>query len=170
MFAVLSSNDGVVDADGTQAPQPAEDPPAPQRVVVVDDDLPLRGLMRRLLEADGGFQVVGEAGDGFQALDVVTAEQPDIVLLDLMMPGLDGRAVLPGLVTRSPRSMVVVVSTLSAENEAAGTFAAGAFAYLEKTVLGPGFSGQLRELRQLFDRALEGETVWVPNGPRRVRR
>jgi DNA-binding NarL/FixJ family response regulator len=156
--------------DASAVDEGAVDERTVHSVMVVDDDPPLRGLMRRLLEADGGFDVTGEAGDGFVALDVIAETTPDIVLLDLMMPGLDGRAALPRLVHRSPRSMIVVVTTLSAETEADQTFAAGAFAYLEKSLLGPGFAHEVRELRQLFDRALAGETVWVPNGPRRVRR
>lgn len=138
-------------------------------VVVVDDDAPLRRLVTHLLHTDGGFRVVGEADDGHHAIDVVTDAQPDIVLLDLNLPGLDGRAALPTIARAAPQSMITVLSAISADDEAATMFGVGAFAYLEKSVLRHGFADDVRELRRLFERGLEGRTVWLPDGPSRVR-
>ena len=138
-------------------------------VVVVDDDAVLRGLVTHLLHADGGFKVVGEATDGRDAVQVVTDAQPDVVLLDLNMPELDGRLALPTIARAAPGSMITVLSAVSSDDEATTMFGVGAFAYLEKSVLRRGFADDVRELRRLFERALEGQTVWVPNGPSRVR-
>jgi DNA-binding NarL/FixJ family response regulator len=65
---------------------------AMQRVLIVDDHAPFRSAVRILLER-GGFRVVGEAGDGDGALDAVQQLQPDVVLLDIQLPGDDGFAV-----------------------------------------------------------------------------
>jgi DNA-binding NarL/FixJ family response regulator len=140
------------------------------RVVMVDDDLRIRTLTRMLLDRSDEARVVAEADDGDQVLDLVRTTQPDVVLLDLLMPKVDGRSVLPQLVREAPETMVLVLSALSGIDEADGTFALGAFAYLEKSVVGPGLAKQIRDLHHLFQRALAGETVWSPAGPPRVRR
>ena len=80
------------------------------RVVLVDDVPEVRRLVRTALRFRGGFDVVGEAGDGTGAVDTASAQQPDIVLLDLGLPDLAGRDVLAAIRQRSPRSKVVVFS------------------------------------------------------------
>ncbi|HVU66618.1 MAG TPA: response regulator [Ktedonobacteraceae bacterium] len=70
-----------------------EEPPTPTtiRLVVVDDHLVVReGLRFMLEEADEGFLLVGDAGDGASALDLIGKVEPDVVLMDLRMPGMDG--------------------------------------------------------------------------------
>lgn len=100
--------------------------------------------------------------DGDGAVTLALEAKPDVVLLDLMMPGLDGREVLPLLVEQVPKTMIAVLSSLRAVDEADGTFAAGAFAYLEKSLLGPPLIDELDDLYLRFQRALDGRTVWVP--------
>jgi CheY-like chemotaxis protein len=152
---------------------PEDDPDVPTgalKVMMVDDDVRIRTLTRMLLERSETARIVAEAEDGDQVLDLVRATQPDVVLLDLLMPRVDGRSVLPQLVREAPNTMVLVLSALSGIDEADHTFALGAFAYLEKSVVGPDLPDQIRELHGLFRRALDGETVWSPMGPSRVRR
>lgn len=98
----------------------------PVRVVVVDDEPEARLLLKYVLAGDGRFAVVGEAGDGAEALRVTAREQPDAVVLDLMMPGVSGLEALPRLKELAP---VVVVSAYD-EREAAT--ARGARAFLDK--------------------------------------
>jgi DNA-binding NarL/FixJ family response regulator len=81
--------------------------PVTPRVVIVDDHAPFRSLARRLLVA-GGFQVVGEAADGAGALAAVRDLAPDVVLLDVHLPDLDGFAVAEAL-DREPGAPVVVL-------------------------------------------------------------
>jgi DNA-binding NarL/FixJ family response regulator len=83
---------------------------APYRVLVVDDNEPLRALYRGLLAADGRFEVVAEAPDGVQALALVREHDPDVLLLDLAMPRLDGVEVVTAL-RAERRSVRVVVYT-----------------------------------------------------------
>ena len=60
------------------------------RVLIVDDEPPARDRLRQLLDDTGVHQVVGEAGNGLEALEVAARENPDVVLLDIRMPGMDG--------------------------------------------------------------------------------
>lgn len=125
-----------VPSTGTRAP----------RVLIVDDDADLRHLVNLYLGRLGGFDVVGEAADGEQAIAQAGALQPDVVLLDIMMPGMSGRDALPGVVRAAPDAMVLMLSALgSAANEEA-TLAAGAFAYVEKSTLGTTFGEQVHRM------------------------
>lgn len=80
------------------------------RVVLVDDVPEIRRLVRTALRFRGGFEVVGEAGDGSQAVSLASEQQPDIVILDLGLPDLAGRDVLAGIREQSPVSKVVIFS------------------------------------------------------------
>jgi DNA-binding NarL/FixJ family response regulator len=79
-------------------------------VLIVDDHAPFRSLARRLLVA-GGFQVVGEAADGAGALAATRDLAPDVVLLDVQLPDLDGFAVAEALARGRPEPVVVLVSS-----------------------------------------------------------
>lgn len=79
--------------------------------VVVCDDVPeLRRLARAVLEEGGDMHVVGEASDGREALDVIAREQPDVVVLDLSMPELDGLEAIPLIHRVAPAAEIVVFS------------------------------------------------------------
>jgi DNA-binding NarL/FixJ family response regulator len=80
------------------------------RVLIVDDHAPFRSLARRLLVA-GGFQVVGEAADGADALAAARDLAPDVVLLDVQLPDLDGFALAEELTGRQGSPIVVLVSS-----------------------------------------------------------
>lgn len=89
---------------------------APVRVLVVDDSAVVRGLVIRELEARGGVAVVGRASDGASALSVIDQCRPDVILLDLEMPGMDGMTALPLIVARHPGVRIIIASTLSQRN------------------------------------------------------
>ena len=82
------------------------------RVLIVDDHAPFRALARMLLAADG-FDVVGEAGDGAVALACARDLRPDVVLLDVQLPGLDGFGVAEALAGQPAPPVVVLVSSRS---------------------------------------------------------
>lgn len=88
----------------------------PVRVMVVDDSAVVRGLVSRWITAEQGLVLAGTAPNGRVALDLVDTVAPDILLLDLDMPVLDGVAALPLLLRRRPGLSVVVVSTLTRRN------------------------------------------------------
>jgi two-component system, chemotaxis family, protein-glutamate methylesterase/glutaminase len=91
-------------------------PSSRTRVMVVDDSAVVRGLVSRWVTESGQFDVVGTASNGRAAIDMVDRVQPDIVLLDLDMPELDGIGTLPHLLKKRPHMSVVVVSTLTQRN------------------------------------------------------
>ncbi|MTV24943.1 response regulator transcription factor [Nitriliruptoraceae bacterium ZYF776] len=106
---------------------------APTRVVLVDDDVALRQLVKLLLERDGRFAVVGQAGDGLEGLDVIGVEDPDLVVLDLAMPRFDGLQVLERL-EGAPRPRVAVLTGFSDEALCEQVLRAGARRCLRKGV------------------------------------
>jgi DNA-binding NarL/FixJ family response regulator len=103
-----------------------------ERILVVDDHPLTRDALAALL-AQGGFQVVGEAADGHEALELAHALQPDLVLLDLSMPGLDGLGVLPRLRVAAPGCEVVVLTASGTEENLLAAIRGGAAGYLLKS-------------------------------------
>jgi two-component system chemotaxis response regulator CheY len=83
------------------------------RILIADDVPALRKLLRRMVEADGRFEIAGEAADGEQAVQLAKELQPDLVILDLMMPGKSGIEALHEIRDSSPSSKVLIFSGLS---------------------------------------------------------
>ena len=104
----------------------------PIRVVLADDTAEYRLLLRIILEADGRFEVVGEAADGAEAIRVTAAEQPDVLVLDLAMPVLDGLQAIPEIRAGSPDTAIVVLSGFARGRLDRLALASGAAAYVEK--------------------------------------
>ena len=106
--------------------------PRPIRVLLADDTASVRLLLRGTLEASREFEVVGEAGDGAQAVEMAEALQPDMVLLDLAMPVLGGMEAIPQIRRRAPDARVVVVSGYAPDRMGSQAVEVGAAAFLEK--------------------------------------
>lgn len=102
------------------------------RVYLCDDVAALRLVTRTVLELEPGLEVVGEAGDGRTAVAEVTALQPDVLVLDLSLPELDGLEVLEQLATLAPATRVVVFSGYPEEQLGAAAASRGARRYVEK--------------------------------------
>src|SRR3954470_5392244 len=100
--------------------------------VVVDDTPDIRMLLTMTLEMDGDIKVVGEAGDGREGVDMATRLQPDVVLIDLAMPVMDGLEALPLIRRACPQTRVVVLSGFEASAMAERVLVAGADGYLQK--------------------------------------
>ncbi len=107
-------------------------PAAPRRVLLVDDAEDLRTLLHIKLELSEGFEVVGEAVDGVDAVEQATLLQPDLVLLDVAMPRMDGLEALPLIRDAVPGVHVVVLSGFNEETMAENALAAGAEHYVVK--------------------------------------
>lgn len=116
------------------------------RIVLVDDACDLRRLVGSALEMTGAFDVVGEAGNGREGVDVAAREQPDLVLLDLSMPEMDGLEALPLIRQASPESVVVVFSGFDEIHLGDEARSLGAAAYVEKGVPLNVLAGRLREV------------------------
>lgn len=102
------------------------------RVLVVDDHRLVRAGLITLLEAAGDIEVAGEAADGRQALEAARTVAPDVVLMDLSMPVLDGVAATRMLLQEQPRARVVALTSFSDRQRVNDVLAAGAIGYLLK--------------------------------------
>jgi DNA-binding NarL/FixJ family response regulator len=118
------------------------------RVLVVDDAANLRELLTLLLEVEDDFEVVGTAADGRQAIEAAQVLKPDVVLLDLAMPVMDGLQALPQLRLHLPNARIVIFSGFEHEALAEEALLAGADAYIEKGTSVTQLVTQLRELRR----------------------
>jgi two-component system, NarL family, response regulator LiaR len=103
------------------------------RVLVVDDHKLVRQGLRFLLEQEPGFEVVGECSDGGQVGESVRRLRPDVVLLDLIMPGVDGITALRELKLSRPGTRVVILTSHRGDDRVLDAVAAGADCYLLKT-------------------------------------
>lgn len=101
-------------------------------MLLCDDAAGFRALMRYALEEDPAFAIVGEAADGHAGLEAVAALRPDVVLLDLSMPRLDGIDAIAAMRERAPETRIVALSGFGADEMAQAALARGAHSYLEK--------------------------------------
>jgi len=110
--------------------------PNPIRVLLVDDQRLMREGLRTLLELEPDLQVTGEAGDGQAALDAYAAAQPDVVLMDIRMPGMDGVEATRRMRERWPSARVIILTTFDDDASVFEGLRAGALGYLLKDVSG----------------------------------
>lgn len=103
-------------------------------VLIVDDHPVVRQGLRALLEAQDGFAVAGEAGDGAQAVELAASARPDVVLLDLKLPDMDGIAVLDALRSRGVDSRVLVLTSATEPGLASRAMRGGAAGVIYKDV------------------------------------
>jgi NarL family two-component system response regulator LiaR len=104
----------------------------PIRVLLVDDHAVVRKGLAALLEREPGIEVAGEAADGEQAVESVDRLRPDVVLMDLEMPGIGGTEAIRQLSARQPEAKVVVLTSHAAEEDVLPALKAGALGYLLK--------------------------------------
>ena len=104
----------------------------PVRVLLVDDQSLLRMGFRMVLEAEDDIEVVGEAADGASALSMVRAMKPDVVLMDVRMPGMDGIEATAKVVAEHPASRVLILTTFDLDEYAFAGLRAGASGFLLK--------------------------------------
>ncbi len=109
---------------------PAADPTI--SVVVCDDVSEMRKLLRYALEADPRMRVVGEADNGREGARVIAELQPDVVLLDLSMPEMDGLETIPAILSTAPVTGIIVFSGFAADRMREPALQNGADLYLEK--------------------------------------
>jgi len=103
------------------------------RVLIVDDQLPFREASRMVVDMTDGFEVVGEAVDGTTALTLVTELRPDLVLMDVQMPGIDGIETTRLINELPDPPPVVVMSTHESDDYVGMALAAGAIGFIPKS-------------------------------------
>jgi DNA-binding NarL/FixJ family response regulator len=120
------------------------------RVLLVDDHKLFRAGIRSLLEAISDVEVVAEAGDGREGLRLIEAHRPDVVLMDIMMPGLNGLDTTARVARICPTTRVIILSVNAGEDSVLQTLGAGAAGYLVKTA-------DAAELEMAFRAVVRGE-------------
>jgi DNA-binding NarL/FixJ family response regulator len=131
------------------------------RVVVVDDEPMVCAHLRTILGSAGDIEVVGEAHDGADGVRVVLAERPDVVLMDLRMPGTDGLTAIGQIAALAQPPVVVVLTTFDADQYVLRALRAGAAGFLVKSTPPQDLIGLVRV-------AADGHTVLSPAAARRL--
>jgi NarL family two-component system response regulator LiaR len=129
--------------------------PEPIRVLIVDDHAVVREGLRSFLELQEGIAVVGEAADGAEAVATAEELRPDVVLMDLVMPKVDGVQAMQRLRERVPGTRVIVLTTFLDDDRLLPAIRAGAAGYLLK-------NAQPQELARAIHTAKEGEALIDP--------
>ena len=104
------------------------------RVMLADDHAIVRNGVAQILRGQRGIAVVAQAADGVEAVALYATAQPDVALIDLRMPGLDGAQVVERIRARSPDARIVILTTYDADDDIDRALRAGAKAYLLKDV------------------------------------
>ena len=141
-----------------QPPAPAE---PPIRILIVDDHPVVRDGIRGVFTGDPEFEVVGEAANGREAISRTEVFRPDVVLMDLRMPELDGVAATKEIVDRDLGAQVLILTTYDTESDVLPAIEAGATGYLLKDT-------PRDELRRAVHAAAAGESVLSPPVARRL--
>lgn len=131
------------------------------KVVLVDDEVLVRAGVRAILDSDPDIEVVAEAGDGREAVDVVRAHRPDVVLMDIRMPSLDGIAATGEITKLVPGTAVLMLTTFSDDHYIARALELGASGFLLKT-------GDPRELLAAVRAVKAGGAYLSPKVTKRV--
>jgi DNA-binding NarL/FixJ family response regulator len=130
-------------------------------VILVDDQPLLRKGYRMVLEEEEGIVVAGEASDGAAALDLVDRRQPDVVVMDIRMPGMDGIEATRAIIAAEPRARILILTTFDLDEYAFGALRLGASGFILKDVLPSEF---VRAIRSVAD----GDAVIAPSVTRRL--
>jgi two-component system, NarL family, response regulator NreC len=119
---------------------------SPIRVLIVDDHPVVRSGLRRVLESVADIEVVGEAGDAKQAVFETRAQKPDIILMDVVMPGASGIEAIPDVLHDAPDAKVLILSMQDDPNYVRQAFAAGAAGYVLKEAADTDLVAAVREV------------------------
>jgi DNA-binding NarL/FixJ family response regulator len=129
---------------------------SPIRLLIVDDHPVVRDGLRGMFQGDADFAVVGEAVDGAEAVALATSLEPDVILMDLRMPGMDGATAIRTLAERSSEAHVLVLTTYDSDADVVPALEAGATGYLLK-------DSPRAEVFRAVRAAHRGESVLAPS-------
>jgi DNA-binding NarL/FixJ family response regulator len=129
---------------------------SPIRLMIVDDHPVVRDGLRGMLAGDPDLDVVGDASDGAEALELVESLKPDVILMDLRMPRLGGAATIKALAERGAEAKVLVLTTYDTDRDVVPALEAGATGYLLK-------DAPRDELVRAIRAAARGEAVLAPS-------
>ncbi|WP_157254932.1 response regulator [Nonomuraea typhae] len=131
------------------------------RILLADDDPMVRRHLKAILGSSTEIEVVGEARDGAEAVEEVLRNQPDVVLMDLRMPGVDGITATREITALATPSAVIALTTFDSDEHVLGALEAGAAGFLVKAT-------PAEELLNLVKVAADGNVVMSPSAARRL--
>jgi two-component system, NarL family, response regulator LiaR len=127
----------------------------PIKILLVDDHTVVRSGLSKFLMVNKDLKLVGEASDGEEAVQKVSLYRPDVVLMDLMMPGMDGITATREIHQKYPSTRVIALTSFAEQNMVQGALQAGAIGYLQKNV-------SAKELGHAIRSAYEGKMILSP--------
>ena len=133
----------------------------PIRVFVADDHAIVREGIRSLLTLEPSIQVVGEAGNGQEAVRGIESTRPDVILMDLVMPEMDGIEAIQQVMARQPQARILVLTSFATDDKVFPAIKAGALGYLLKDT-------EPRDLVEAIRQAYRGESSLHPRIARRL--
>ncbi len=125
------------------------------RVLVVDDHSMVRKGIRSLLDECEDMRVIGEAANGLQAIEATERLKPDVILIDLLMPVMDGIEAIKRIIAKQPGQRIIVLTAYAGEDQLLASIKAGALGYIVK-------DAQVEELLQSIRNAYAGEPTISP--------
>jgi len=125
------------------------------KILLVDDHAVVRSGLSKFLRVNKDLKLVGEASDGAEAVQMVSLYKPDVVLMDLMMPGMDGITATREIHQKYPKTKVIALTSFAEQNMVQGALQAGAIGYLQKNVTA-------KELSMAIRSACEGKMTLSP--------
>jgi two-component system, NarL family, response regulator LiaR len=135
----------------------------PIRVLIADDHSVVRHGLRAFLEGDRGLELIGEARDGAEAVRMAQRLRPDVILMDLLMPGMDGLSATAAVRRELPETEVLALTSVLEDAAVIGAVRAGAIGYLLK-------SAEPEELRSAIRAAAAGQVQLAPEAAARLMR
>ena len=126
------------------------------RVLIVDDHAIVREGQRALIDTEPGMEVVGEAKDGFEAVELADTLQPDVILMDLHMPRKDGIEAIEEIKTGNPEARILVLTSFTEDEKVYSAIKAGAMGYLLK-------DSSPQEILDAIRKVYQGDTTLHPS-------
>jgi NarL family two-component system response regulator LiaR len=118
------------------------------RILIVDDHAIVREGQRALIDTEPGMEIVGEAADGVQAVEMARSLQPDVILLDLVMPRKGGMEAIDEIRAHDPHARILVLTSFAEDEQVYAAIKAGALGYLLKDTSPQGILAAIREVHR----------------------
>jgi DNA-binding NarL/FixJ family response regulator len=139
------------------------------KIMIVDDHPMMRDALKMAFTGEEDLEVIGEAQDGIEALQLLENIQPDVILMDLLMPNLNGLEAITRIIEINPKAKVLVLSSMEDEDRIVSAVQAGALGYFPKTAPRPYLLEAIRKVADGVPYMPAGITLKLFQGLRRIK-